>query len=383
MSNIHRLTPIQVKKTSRLGFIADGGGLYLRVRSKGTKTWVFRYHQNKKPRDITLGPVHTINMTEARALACSMRLAALEGRDPRTVLQRDVGVPTFKDAAVAIIERRSKIWKSDKTDFRWQRGLMLHAKSLHDRPVTQITSKDVESVILPIWYSQNHSARMTRGMIEQALDLATVLGWRTGDNPARWKGALEYLLPDYNPKVQHHAAMPYRDVSVFFTSLGWSNHPTRNALAFVILTASRGHMVRDAVWSEFDIKNKLWEIPAERMKRSAEDHLVPLTDAMISVLPAPGEGLVFPFRNKAFSENAFRSTLKAMDVPYTAHGFRSTFKDWAAECTTYSDEVSELALAHKVGSSVRRAYRRGSSIELRRTMMAEWGNFLYDATGKA
>lgn len=381
MGKIHRLTPLEVQKTTRQGYIADGGGLYLRVRSNGAKTWVFRTFRNKKPRDITIGPVHTIDLSHARKLAADMRLATLEGRDPKAAMNRDTGEKTFKDAAIAVTERRRTSWKSDKTAIKWRRGLMEHAASLHDMPVGQVTVKDVERVLLPIWYSQNHSARMTRGMIEQALDLATVMGWREGDNPARWKGALEYLLPDHNPKVRHHAAMPYKLAPAFFSELLASQHPTRKALALTILTASRGHMVREAIWGEFDLKERLWIVPSDRMKRSDQDHIVPLTDQMIDLLPDPGDGLIYPYRGKGFSENAFRSTLKAMGHDYTAHGFRSTFKDWAAEKTDYADELSELALAHKVGSSVRRAYRRGSSIERRRQMMKDWGDFLY-AAGK-
>ena len=155
-----------------------------------------------------------------------------------------------------------------------------------------------------------------------------------------------------------------------------SHHAPRAALALTILTASRGHMVRHALWSEFDLERNLWTVPAGRMKRNDDDHIIPLTNDMIKLLPASGSGLVFPYRGKGFSENAFRSTLKAMGEPYTAHGFRSTFKDWASDCTDFPDEMSELALAHKVGSSVRRAYRRSKGIEKRRELMRAWCDFL-------
>jgi integrase len=376
MPKIHKLTPLQIKNTTKLGWLADGGGLYLRIRNNGTKTWIFRQTKNKQRKDYTIGPVNTLSLASAREIAGQCRLATFEGRDIVGALNRDVEGHTFKDAARAIIKRREKSWKSIKTHIRWRRGLMDHAKPLHKISVNQITVKDVESVIRPIWYTMNHSARMTRGMIEQAMDLATVLGWRTGDNPARWKGTLEYLLPDHKPKVQHHAAMPYADVPAYYKDLLSSNHAPRAALALTMLTASRGHMVRHADWDEFDLDENLWTIPTERMKRSNEDHVIPLTPTMLALLPKSGKGLIFPYRGKGFSENAFRSTLKAMNQPYTAHGFRSTFKDWAMDCTNFGDEISELALAHKVGSSVRRAYRRGKGLDLRRQLMAAWCDYL-------
>ena len=382
MSKIHRLTPVEISRTSKLGWLADGGGLYLRIRKNGSKSWVFRNIKFGKRTDISLGSVNTITLPMAREIAAECRLAALEGRSIKAVLKRDDKPKTFLDAAIAITQRRKASWKSDKTAIKWRRGLMDHCKSLHSLPVGQITVKDIEDVLAPLWYTQNHSARETRGRIEQALDLATVLGWREGDNPARWKGGLEHLLPDHKPKVRHQPALPYKQAPLFYRTLTDSLLDTRRALAFNVLTASRGHMVREAVWSEFDIEAREWIIPASRMKQSDEDHIVPLTGRMIALLPEAGSGLVFPYRGKGFSENAFKSALKALGYnQYTAHGFRSTFKDWAADNTDFPDEVSELALAHKVGSSVRRAYRRGAGMAKRRQLMQTWCEFLHD-TGR-
>jgi len=339
---------------------------------------MFRYERNGRKKDYTLGPSSSIGLAKAREMAAECRLALIVGRPLETLFADNKGPKTFLEAAKAIIERRQKSWKSDKTAIKWRRGLLEHASVLHQKPVADITIQDVENIIAPIWYSNNHSARMIRGMIEQALDLATVLGWRSGDNPARWKGGLEHLLPDFTPKVLHHAAMPYKDVPVFIDQLlNHGNYATKYALALTILCASRGHMVRHATWDEFDLENRLWIIPAQRMKRSDEDHAVPLTDQMLEVLPSYGEGLVFPYRGKGFSENAFRSTLKAMSVDFTAHGFRSSFKDWAMDQTEFSDEISEIALAHKVGSTVRRAYRRGKGLERRRGLMECWSEYCF------
>ncbi len=382
MGQIHKLTPLMVKNTNKIGWLADGGGLYLRVRAEGTKTWMYRQTKNKRRIDLTIAPVHTLSLADARKIAADCRLAAFEGRDIRAVLKGDNSDHTFEEAALAIIERRKQSWKSDKTGIKWRRCLMEHAKPLHKKPIDQISIKDVEDVIKPIWYSMNHSARGMRGMIEEAFDLAGALDWRDPDkpNPARWKGGLEYLLPDYKPRVKHHLAMPYVDAPNFYRTLLASKHDTRFALALTILTASRGHMVRHADWREFDLENQLWTIPAARMKKSAADHVIPLTPAMLLLLPTtssvPAKGLVYPYRGKGFSENAFRSTLKAMKLDYTAHGFRSTFKDWAMDCTGFADEVSELALAHKVGSSVRRAYRRGTGLTVRRKLMQAWCEYL-------
>jgi len=375
MAKLYKLTPLQVSKSNKLGWIADGGGLYLRTRKSGTKSWVFRYERNKKKKDFALGPLSTIGLAKARQMAGDCRLALIEGRPLTSLFVDKSGPKTFLDAAKAIIERRQKSWKSEKTAIKWRRGLMDHCKSLHNIPVKDVTIQDVEAVIEPIWFTNNHSARMVRGMIEQAIDLATVLGWRSGDNPAKWKGRLEHLLADYSPKVQHHAAMPYKDVPDFMEQLLNGSNVTKHALAFTILTASRGHMVRHATWDEFDLSSYLWVVPADRMKKSDEDHFVPLTDKMVSLLPPKASGLVFPYRGKGFSENAFRSTLKAMGLDYTAHGFRSSFKDWAADQTTYPDEVSELALAHKFGSKVRRSYRRGTGLESRKGLLNEWTEY--------
>ena len=381
MAQIHKLSPLFVERSKKLGWHADGGGLYLRIRDGGSRSWMFRYSQAGQRREFAIGPARDYSLGEARDLAAACRKAVLEGRDPKTEITAAAGDKTFLDAARAIIERRQKSWKSDKTAIKWRRGLMEHAAPLHHMNVDQITVADVEAVIRPIWYSMNHSARGTRGMIEQALDLATVLGWRDGDNPARWKGALEFLLPDHKPPTQHHTALPYAELPAFFAALIESHHETRFALGLTILTASRGHMVRHADWSEFDLDHRLWTVPASRMKKSEDPHIVPLTDAMIALLPAAGQGLVYPYRGKGFSENAFRSTLRAMGYKATAHGFRSTFKDWAADTTDYPDEVSELALAHQVGSRVRRAYRRGKGLDVRRSLLQDWCD--YAAGGKA
>lgn len=381
MAKLNRLSAVQVQRSTKLGFIADGGGLYLRTRANNHKTWVFRAFIGGKPQDFLIGAVHTVPLANARQIAALARLAHLEGRDIAGAITRKDDVKTCLDAFTAIIERRCVNWKSDKTAIKWRRGLMECAKPLHRRPVTSITTKDVETILRPIWRSHNHSARGYRGMIEQALDLAKVMGWREGDNPARWKGNLEFLLDNAKPATQHHRALPYGEAPTFYRDLMASDYDTRHALAFTILTASRGHMVRHATWSEIDLNMSVWSIAAARMKKSQLAHTVPLTDAMLTLLPerrAPSE-LVFPYRRSGFSENAFRSTLQAMRVNATAHGFRSTFKDWALDCTAYPDEVSEIALAHSVGSSVRRAYRRGTAMDERKSLLTEWGKFLHAA----
>ena len=380
MSRIHKLSPMMVQRISKAGWKADGGGLYLRVRKEGAKTWIFRSIKNGKRTDILIGHSHTITLIMAREIAARMRLAVHEGRNPKAELISDDSPKTFLDAAKAIIERREKTWKSDKTAIKWRRGLMVHCKPIHDKSVKHITTGDVEAILRPVWLTMNHSARGYRGFIEQALDLATVLGWREGDNPARWKGNLEYLLPDFKPKVSNLAAMPFIEAPQFYQKLIAGNNVTRDCFAFTILTAARGHMARHAVWDEFDLPKAIWTIPAERMKKSDADHVVPLTASMIALLPKRrSDGLIWPYRGKGFSDAAFRRTMRTTmsEADYTPHGFRSTFKDWALEYTDYSDELSELALAHKVGSVVRRAYRRGSSLEKRRALMQDWSNYLH------
>ncbi len=383
MAEKKKLTALKVRKTRHNGLLADGENLYLRRRENGKKTWVFSYFRQGKRRMITIGPETFYTLSEARDHADAMKKAVLEGQSPARVLARNSSTKTFKDLAIEFLDSREGTW-TKRTHGRWQDGLMVKARPLHDLLLHEIEVADVKKIILPIWHTHNHTARKLRGMIETVLDYAMAHNWlEDKKNPALWKGTLQHIIPDTTPIVQHHRAMPYKNLPSFLPRLLGSRYLAAKAVAFQIMTASRGHMVRFAVWQEFDLSAKLWTIPAARMKtrrhKSTRDHNVPLTDHMIACLPNQGgeADLVFSNKGKPFSENTFQKTLKSLNETCTPHGFRSSFKDWACEETDFADGLSEIALAHKVGDDVYEAYRRLSGINKRRSLMHDWCTYLH------
>lgn len=388
----NKLTTVSVKAKKEPGLYADGGNLYLQITEAGVKSWLFRYMLNGKARGMGLGPFHTVTLAEARLKAQQCRKLLLDGVDPLDA-KRDQpptrhseidGTVTFKQCAETFIEKHKVGWKNAKHAEQWASTLKTYAYPvIGDMLVAAVGLPHIQKILDPIWTTKNETASRLRGRIEQILDMAAVAGYRTGDNPARWKGHLDKLLarPSKVQKVQHHAALPYRDIATFISKLGDQEGIARFALEFLILTAARTGEVIEATWDEFDLPAGKWTIPAGRMK-AAKEHNVALSDRAIEIVKQMKEvalhQYVFPGQRdkKPLSNMAMLQLLKRMDYKdLTAHGFRSTFRDWAGECTNHPREVVEAALAHQLKDKAEAAYARGDLFVKRSRLMADWASY--------
>ena len=382
------LTAKQVEKQSEPGRYGDGGGLYLQVLPSGAKTWVLRFMLNKRAREMGLGGVTTFSLAEARERARAARQLLADGIDPieakrEDALQRrmaDASVISFDKAAERYIDAHAPGWRNDKHRQQWENTLRAYASPvIGDLPVSRVDTAHVLRVLQPIWTSKAETASRLRGRIESVLDWARVQGYREGENPARWKGHLDMTLPARAKvaKVEHHAALPWREVGAFISELRGMPGTSASALEFIILTACRTSEAINAEWREFDLNAKVWTIPAERMK-AGKEHVVPLSDGALRILSAMRDlsesAFVFAGRKGApLSNMAGLQLLKRMGrADLTVHGFRSTFRDWAGESTAHPREVIEHALAHQLKDRAEAAYQRGSLFEKRRVLMADW-----------
>ena len=399
----NRLTARTVASKTAPGLYGDGNNLYLQVNRQGARSWVFRYMSNGKARGMGLGPVDAVTLAEARQAALEARKLLLAGMDPiehkraRKAAQADT--ITFWEAAKAYIETHKSAWRNEKHADQWESTLRTYAKPiLGNRDVRGIEPGHVLRVIKPIWETKRETASRVRGRIESVLDWATANKYREGDNPARWKGNLAHSLPRRAKLAteKHFPALPYGEVATFMADLRTQQGASARALEFAILTASRSKPVRLAKWNEIDLKAKLWTVPAENMK-AGRPHTVPLSDRAASILKelaATKESeFVFPSTKprKGLSDMAMTALIRRMHKVslaaggkgytdkdgevITAHGFRSSFRDWASEQTAFASEVSEMALAHVVSNKVEAAYRRGDLLEKRRRLMDEWAKY--------
>jgi integrase len=389
------------------GLYADGGGLYLQISGQMTKSWIFRFMLAGRARKMGLGPAGPepkITLAAARALAADARKLLMQGVDPigerdarKAALAADSAkVMTFGQCARAYLEANQAGWKNRKHADQWQVTVMGitatgrptevdYCKALRNLPVDAIDTAVVLKVLQPIWNTRTETASRLRGRIESILDWARVRGYRNGENAARWRGHLEHLLPARSrvAPVEHHAALPFRDMPACMAQLRDREGVSARALEFLILTAARTGDVLGAKWSEIDLKEHLWTVPAERLKgrkgARRSDHVVPLCERAIAILRSlPREGdFIFPGarERKGLAKAAMAEVLKTLAPDATVHGFRSTFKDWCAEQTAYPNELSELALAHTISSRVESAYRRLDQREKRRRMMADWSDY--------
>ena len=389
---INRLSPMKVTKTTEPGLYGDGGGLYLQITKAGVKSWLFRYMLNGKARGMGLGPLHTIGLAEARALALDCRRKLLDGTDPidsrnaERTAQRVAAANemTFEQCATTYIDAHRASWKNAKHADQWTSTLKTYAYPVFDSvPVSAIDTALVMKVLEPIWTTKTETASRLRGRIESVLDWATVRGYRSGDNPARLKGHLDTLLPKRSrvQKVKHHPALPYAELTEFMSTLRAQEGTAARALEFLILTATRTNEVIGATWEEFNIDGALWIIPAGRMKMGKE-HRVPLSPRAIEIIKAQQKlrenNYVFPGTRygKPLSNMAMLQLLKRMGrADVTAHGFRSTFRDWAGETTHYPREVCEAALAHGIKDKAEAAYARGDLFQKRAALMQDWADF--------
>lgn len=388
---LNKLTAREVR-TLGPGYHGDGGGLWLQVSPAGTRSWIFRFTLNGRAREMGLGAEHTISLADAREKAREQRKQVLEGVDPieardatrRTAISAAARSVTFKAEAEAYIEAMRPEWKNAKHGEQWTNTLTTYAyPHIGDLLVSEIDTALVMKCLEPIWTTKTETASRVRGRIESVLDRATALKHRTGDNPARWRGHLDNLLakPSRVAKTEHHAALPYAQIGEFMKLLRAEEGISPRALEFTILTATRTGESIGARWKEIDKDAGIWTIPAARMK-AKKPHRVPLSKAALKLLKGQ-EGLdpdhVFPGlkEHKPLSNMAMLTLLqKRMGRPdLTVHGFRSTFRDWAAELSAFPNEVVEMALAHTIEDPTEAAYRRGDLFEKRARLMEAWATY--------
>ena len=385
---LNKLTTRKVAAIRESGRHSDGGGLYLRITPAGGRFWVFMTAVGGKRKEIGLGAAKAIGLSAARKLADQMREAAALRRDPRGVLEPGAPtkrIPTFGEYADAYIASVESGWKNKIHRQQWRHSLRDHAKGLRDKQIDQINTDDILRVITPIWQKTPETASRVRARIERILDAAKAQGFvaRDSANPARMKGHLDFLLPKQSRLSRgHHKALPYQDMARFMAILRKREALAARCLEFTILTAARSGEALGAQWAEIDLKQRLWQVPARRMKASVE-HVVPLSDAAIELLnrvtrefPSAGDS-IFAVGGAPRSNMAMAMLLRRMGFAHiTTHGFRSTFRDWAGDCTSYQREVIEAALAHTIQNKAERAYRRGTAIERRRELMHDWAEYL-------
>lgn len=390
------MTALFVRHIHRPGRYSDGGNLYLQVRSRNrkgpkfavTKSWIFRYVRQGRQTWMGLGPYPDVSLAEARELATIQRKKLLRGDDPLTEKRASRraargavdNILSFAECAERYVDAQAPGWSNPKHIEQWRSTLTKLAGPVFGHlPVDQVDTALVMRCIEPLWRTRTETASRLRGRIESVLAWATVRGYRSGDNPARWRGHLDKLLPRPSQvaRVKHHPALPYPEIGLFMQQLREESGIASRALELTVLTAARTSEVVMAEWTEIDLDLRTWTIPGERMKAKRE-HRVPLSDAAVSVLQAV-EGrssrYVFPGhkRNSHLSNAAMLSVLRRLKQTHiTVHGFRSTFRDWCAESTGYASEVAEMALAHTVRDKTEAAYRRGDLFEKRARLMADW-----------
>ncbi|MGR4068285.1 tyrosine-type recombinase/integrase [Billgrantia sp. C5P2] len=384
------LSAIEVKRLEQPGLHAVGGvaGLHLQVTPSGAKSWVLRATVGAKRRDIGLGGYPDTPLAAARERARETKDKIRHGIDPvaerralrSSLLAQQVRDITFERCAAEVIRKKQAESRNVKHAQQWENTLRTYAYPILGKmAVSDIDLAHVLKVLEPHWESKTETMTRVRQRIEAVLAWATVHGHRSGDNPARWKGNLDAILPKPSKvtKVQHHKALAIDDMGEFMANLRQQQGTAARCLEFVVLTATRSNEARGAAWSEIDLANSVWVIPASRMKAEKE-HRVPLSKEAIALLenmPRNAE-LVFPsLRGRPLSENAMTNLLKRMGVSATVHGFRSTFRDWAAERTSYPHHVCEMALAHTIKNAAEAAYRRGDLMEKRAKLMQDWAKF--------
>jgi integrase len=389
MAQLHKLSEVKAKSSNlKPGRHSDGGGLYLNVSPSGTRSWLFMWVRQGKRREMGLGAYPAVSLANARTEATKHRETVAAGSDP--IAERNkTAEPTFGECADLFLSSMEGSWRNAKHRAQWRMTLMEYCQPVRSKRVSLIATEDVLSVLNPIWQEKPETASRLRGRIERVLDFAKAKGWRTGENPALWRGHLKNVLPPRQRLSRgHHAAMPYRQLPAFIARLRASEAMAARALEFLILTAARSGEVYHAQWSEFDLEQGIWTIPADRMKAGRE-HRVPLSDQALSLIRTLGETpvleYVFPgYRtNCPLSSAAMEMLLRRMKADeYTVHGFRSSFRDWAGDETHFAREIAEAALAHRVGDATEQAYRRADALAKRRELMQAWANYSDEKSAK-
>lgn len=393
---IGKLKALDVSKKRTPGCYGDGGGLWLQVGPTGAKSWLFRYMLRGKAENMGIGPSHTVGLADARHKASEYRRLLADGIDPKaqrnaTRAANQLAVTrtmTVRECAQAYIKVHRPGWKNAKHAMQWENTLRDYVfPTLGDLPIAAIDADLVIKCLSPIWTAKTETASRLRGRIESIIDWATTSKYRSGENPARWRGHLEHLLPAPSKvtKVSHHPALPYQEIAEFLGTLNAIPGVSALALRFTILTAARTSEVIGAKWDEIDFVTAVWTIPASRMKAGRE-HRVQLSSSAMAIvngmLEQKQNDFVFPGKShsKPMSNMALLMTLRRMErADLTVHGFRSTFRDWASEVSSHSSEVAEMALAHAVSDKVEAAYRRGDLLAKRRLLMEDWAAYCSNA----
>ena len=396
---IHRLTPLSVERQKKPGRYSDGNGLYLYVAPRGSKSWLFMWSRvietptadtgensiksgkKSKRYEMGLGGFPGLSLAAARKKAQECQELLADGVNPIDERKRNV-VKSFGDVADEYIERTKAQWTNDKHEYQWRQSVENYCKPIRGLSVRDIGTEAVLSVLTPIWADKRETATRVRSRIERIIDYSIAKGWRVDANPARWRGHLKNILPgEARQETRHLASMHYDHVPDFVSQLQVREELAARALELTILTAARSGEILKARWDEFDLDNALWVVPAERMKLRRQ-HRVPLSDRAVELLKGLLETLtsdfVFPGnkRGKPLSNMAMSMLLRRMgEEEITAHGFRSSFRDWAGDCTSFPREIAEAALAHKIGDSTEQAYRRSDALEKRRKLMQAWSDY--------
>ena len=387
----HRLTAIKVANLKAKGLYPDGAGLYLRITISGTKSWLFRFSRYGTTRDMGLGPIAAVSLARARELAAEARRERLDGADPIETRKTkrasqslaEARGTTFRSCAEQLMASQKAGWRNTKHRRQWQSTLSTYVYPvIGDLPVGAIDTTLVMNVLAPFWTVKPQTASRVRGRIEAVLDWAKVRGLREGQNPAQWRGHLNHLLPTRAKvrRIRHHPALPYAELPTFMAEIRCESSIIARALEFVILTAARTGEGRGARWDEIDLKQCIWIVPGERMK-SGREHRVPLSPRAVEVLAAMAEVRQSEFvfggmkQGRPLWEKSLLNLVRVMRPGVTVHGLRSTFRDWAAETTSFPNHVIEMALAHSVSDAVEAAYRRGDLLEKRRKLMEAWATY--------
>ncbi|MDR6657792.1 integrase [Tardiphaga robiniae] len=393
MPGINKLAATKVARISKPGRYGDGAGLWLQVAKAGSKSWIFQFTSQGRERQLGLGSLATVSLADARKKAKAARDLVAEGVDPieakqaqrQQAIVADAKRVTFEEAAEGYMAAHGPSWRNEKHRAQWASTLKTYAyPTIGKVALPDIDTPMILKLLKPIWTTKPETAGRVRGRIENILDAAKAEGNRTGDNPARWKGHLDHLLPALTKikAVKHHAAMPYGDMAKFMASLKMRTGISVRALEVLILTASRTGALIGMRDEEVDFAERVWTVPASRMK-TGKEHLVPLSDRTIAILKSvereKGNPHFFAGLSKGshISNMAMLALMKHVAPDYVPHGFRSTFTDWANETTATPHHVVEMALAHSIQSKTERAYRRGTLFEKRRELMNAWSAYLY------
>lgn len=397
---INRLSAVFVRQTTKPGWYADGGGLYLKVSPSGSKSFAFRYTLQGRPTFIGLGSVNTISLSNAREKSKDAREQLLAGIDPgkasREKRAAKMAVPTFTEACARYIEAKRGEWTNQKHFDTWKSSLRMHVEpTIGAMRVDVIQTGEVVRALEKIWATMPETASRTRQRVEKVFDWCKTAGYRSADNPARWKGCLEHLLPKISKtqNVENQPALDWRRVPEFMTALESEDGLAAKALRLVILCAMRSGEGRLLRWDEVDLEEKVLTIPAARMK-ARKDHRIPLSNEAVKLLKGvdriEGEELVFPGRKQGgpMSDATMLRVIQRMNgdridqfidpktsKPVVVHGFRASFKTWATEATGYPRDLIEAALAHTIESRTEAAYQRGDALEKRRKMMSQWASY--------